>query len=283
MRRLLLVLALIPAPALAQHDGHAMPMDHAMHGMAGMDGMEGTVPPAPADHAADAVFDRAAMARARALIGHENGGMATSLIRFDLAEYRIVAGRDGYRWDGEGRFGGDVDRLVVKSEGEGALGRRAGEFELQAYWSHAIHPNFDLQIGLRHDILPNPSRTYAAAGIEGVLPYWPELEATAFLSDEGDLTAEITAEYDMRITRRLILQPRIEATLAAQDVPAQGIAAGLSDIDLGLRLRYAIAPEFAPYVGIGWTRRLGDAADLARAVGDDPDRTALIFGVRAWF
>jgi len=209
--------------------------------------------------------------------------MRFGLVSVDLAEYRLVDGRDGFRWDGEARYGGDVDRIAFKTEGEVALGRRAEEIEVQALWSHAIDPWFDFQLGLRHDIRPDPSRTYLAAGVEGILPYWPELEATAFLSDKGDLTAEITVEYDMRITPRLILQPRIEATLAAQDVPAQAIGAGLSDVDLGLRLRYRITPEIAPYVGVGWTRRIGTAARFARAEGDDPNQAALLLGVRAWF
>ena len=126
-------------------------------------------------------------------------------------------------------------------------------------------------------------RTYATIGVEGLAPYWFEIDAAAFLSTEGELTARVGAYYDQRVTQRLILQPRVELDLAAQDVPAAGIGAGLNEAELGLRLRYEIAREFAPYVGVSWRRKTGRSADYARASGEDAGGAALVLGIRAWF
>jgi len=120
-------------------------------------------------------------------------------------------------------------------------------------------------------------------GIEGLAPYWFELDAQAFLSNKGDAHLRIEGSYDQRITQRLILQPAAEVNLAAQDVPELGIGSGVSDIELGLRLRYEIAREFAPYVGVNWERKLGGSADYARAAGDGASATSLVMGIRFWF
>jgi copper resistance protein B len=240
-------------------------------------------PVPPTDHAADALFDPAAMARARAALRKEHGDTRSSKVTFDLAELQLRKGRNGYRWEGEAWFGGDIDRLKIRHEGEGGFGEPIDDLEIQALWSHAITPNFDLEIGLRHDIVPNPSRSYAVVGIEGVAPYWIHLGGQLFVSDKGDFHARIEAGYDERITQRLILQPRAELNFAAQDVPELGLGAGLTDYELGLRLRYEIRRELAPYLGIEWSAKSGTTARLARLEGEDPDTLHLVAGLRAWF
>jgi copper resistance protein B len=136
---------------------------------------------------------------------------------------------------------------------------------------------------VRYDIRPEPRRGHVVLGIQGLAPYSFEIDAAAFLSDEGDLTARIEAEYDQRITQRLILQPRVEASFAAQDIPEIGIGAGLSAFEAGLRLRYEFVPEFAPYIGVEWQQRLGDTADYARASGENPSRIVFLAGWKLWF
>ena len=232
---------------------------------------------------ADGVWGRDAMIGSRRMLRSEHGGGTFSQIMFNLAEVQVREGRDGYRWDGEGWFGGDINRLVIKSEGSGSFGEGPDDAEVQALYSRAIGPYFNLQAGLRHDFTPNPSRTYATVGFEGLAPYWFEVEGALFLSDQGDVLGRLEGYYDQRITQRLILQPRAEINLAAQGVAENGIGAGLSDIELGLRLRYEIAREFAPYVGVSWDRKLGDTADFARAAGEDPSSTSIVVGIRAWF
>jgi len=240
-------------------------------------------PAAPEPNYADRVWGREAMAPARAAMMSEHGGGTFSQVMLDLAEYQVRNGRDGYHWAGEAWFGGDINRLILKSEGEGAFGEGVESVEVQALYSRAVGPYFNLQAGIRHDIRPGPSRTYATVGFEGLAPYWFELEGALFLSDRGDLLGRIGGYYDQRITQRLILQPRAEINLSAQDMPANGIGAGLSDIELGLRLRYEIAREFAPYVGVSWERKVGATAEFARAHGEDPSSASVVFGVRAWF
>lgn len=296
MRRMLgLVLLAVALPAQAQtmdHSAHGMPQSetspaadpHAGHDMGGDETIpKGTPPPVPTDHAADALYDPAVMARARAAMVKESGGMIFSQLMIDRLEYRVQDGRDGYHWEGEGWIGGDINRLAIKSEGEGAVGGALESAEVQALYSRAIDPWWNIVGGVRQDFRPQPERTYATIGIEGLAPYWFEVEGQIFLSHKGDAHLRLEGSYDQRITQRLILQPAVEVNLAAQDVPEIGIGSGLSDIELGLRLRYEIAREFAPYVGVNWERKLGDTARFARAEGEGASATSLVMGVRFWF
>lgn len=240
-------------------------------------------PAPPDDHAADVLFDPAEMARARANLRKENGAFSGSMVLFDLAEVQIRNGRDGYRWEGEAWFGGDINRLQIKSEGAGNFGERIDDVEVQALWSRAVSPFFNAQLGVRHDIVPNPSRTYAVAGIEGIAPYWFHVTGQVFLSNKGEFLARLEGSYDERITQRLILQPRTELNFSAQDVPVIGVGSGLSSFELGARLRYEIRKEFAPYVGVEWSKKTGNTGRFARLRGEDDDQVNFVAGVRFWF
>ena len=286
MKLIALLLLATATPVQAQTMDHSQ-MDHGAmgHSMPTTDAAipQGTAPPVPTDHAADVLYDPAAMARARAAMIAEGGGMTYSQWMLDRLEYRAGKGADGYAWEGEGWVGGDINRFAVKSEGEGRFGGSLERAEVQALYSRAIDPWFNLQAGVRQDFGEGPDRSYAVIGIDGLAPYWFEVGAEAFLSTRGDAHLRLEASYDQRITQRLILQPAAEFNLAAQAVPELGIGAGPSDIELGLRLRYEIAREFAPYVGVNWERKLGDTADHARAAGEKPSATSLVIGLRAWF
>lgn len=205
------------------------------------------------------------------------------MVRLNLAEYQAVKGQDGYRWEGEAWYGGDIHRFVLKSQGEGIFNGQTENAEVQALYSRAIGPYFDLQAGVRYDFKPDPSRTYATIGVEGLAPYFVDTQAAVFLSNKGDVLARIEAAYDQLITQHLILQPRVELNLAAQDVPENDIGAGLTNIELGLRLRYEIKREFAPYIGVSYTRKTGSTADFARAAGEPVGSTSFVVGIRAWF
>jgi len=244
---------------------------------------EAPAPPPAADHLADALHGADRMEAARDVLRLEHGGMRLPRTMIDMLEVRPDKGPDVYAWEGEFRYGGDVDRLVVKSQGEGASGHGLEQAEVQALWSHAVGPYFDLQAGVRQDFQPKPRRTYATVGFEGLAPYWFELEGALFLSNKGELSARFEGSYDLRITQRLILEPRVEANLAAQNTPELGQGAGLSDIEAGLRLRYEIRREFAPYVGVHYERTFGDTARFARAAGEDRDDLRVVAGLRVWF
>jgi copper resistance protein B len=64
-------------------------------------------------------------------------------------------------------------------------------------------------------------------------------------------------------------------------VRATGTGAGLSDAEAGLRLRYEIHREFAPYIGVSWERRVGHAADFAH--DEDAGGLSFVTGIRFWF
>ena len=266
--------------------------DHASHDMSGMaTSSSGSAPAAgdapapnpPMDHYADRQFPNSEMARARDQMMREEGGQTFYQVMFNLAEYRARQGRDGYRWDGEAWFGGDINRLTVKTEGEGGVKNGVEAAEVQALYSRAVGPYFNLQAGVRYDFKPSPSRTYAVVGFEGLAPYWFEVEGALFLSDKGDLLGRLEAYYDQRLTQRLVLQPRVELNFAAQDVPQNRIGAGLSDAELGLRLRYELTRQFAPYVGVSYEAKTGQTARYARIDGEDPTSTSFVAGVRVWF
>jgi len=232
--------------------------------------------------AANTIWGADAMREPRATLYKEHGDMQIFWFQGDRMEYRTQEGRDGYLWDVQGYYGGDINKLWFKSEGEGSFGEKAEQAEVQALYSRAIAPFFDLQAGIRHDFA-GPDRTHAVIGLQGLMPYMFEIDAAAFLSDKGDLTARIEAEYDQRISDRLILQPRAEMNFSAQDIPELGMGSGIDNIELGMRLRYEIKREFAPYIGIEQEWKIGDSASYARLFGEDPSVTNYVVGVRFWF
>jgi copper resistance protein B len=240
-------------------------------------------PPVPGDWYADRLYPKGEMEHSRHAMMVESGGLKTGLLSFNLAEYQARKGRNGYRWDAEGWYGGDINRLTIKSEGEGSFGEAIESVETQILYSRAVGPYFNLQAGVRHDLGHGPDRTYATFGFEGLAPYWFEVEGALFLSNKGDVTGRIEGYYDQRVTQKLILQPMAEVNFAVQDVPEIGIGSGLSDMELGLRLRYEIVREFAPYVGVEWARKFGDTARFARAAGEDASGFSFVMGVKAWF
>ncbi|MGE4324010.1 MAG: copper resistance protein B [Sphingobium sp.] len=242
-----------------------------------------TSPPAPSDHAADMLFDPQAMDRARAVLRRENGDVRAAMILIDQLEWQTGKGRDGYRWKGEAWSGGDLDRIMLKSEGEGRIGGALERAELQLLYARAIDPWFTLQAGLRQDIRPRAARTYIAMGVEGLAPYWVEVEAALFLSDRGELTGRMEVSHDIRLTGRLVLTPRGEVALSAQSARLAGIGAGVTGVELGARLHYLITPRIAPYAGVSWERAIGATARLVRAAGDHAGRPMAVMGLRIWF
>lgn len=235
-------------------------------------------------HAADAIFGAEVMAVAREQLRQESGAMRTAAIVLERLEAGWGDGDETFLWDAQGWVGGDINRFWWKSEGEGDFGDGLEEAEVQALYSRAILPFWDVQVGVRHDFHDGgDDATHLVAGIQGLAPYWWEVDAAAFLSTDGDLTARVEAEWDLRLTQRLIAQPRFELEASASDAPDRGLQPGLSSLTTGVRLRYELRREFAPYVGVEWTTALGDTADLIQAAGGSTDDTRIIFGLRAWY
>jgi len=233
---------------------------------------------------AEAYWDKDEFKASQDVLKKEHGGGTNYMILADRFEYQSGEGSPALLLEGQGWWGTDENRLWIKSEIDYDLD--AGSFEeaeLQALWSRPIARYFDVQAGVRHDFEPGPSRTYAVAGIQGLAPYWFEVDGAVFLSEEGDLSARLEAEYEFLLTQRLVLQPRTELNFAAEDVPELETGAGLSTAELGLRLRYEFDRQFAPYVGVNWKASTGETADFARACGEDTETLSCVTGIRLWF
>ncbi len=272
--------AITPEPDAASIPGMAKPGGEPA--MSALEIPKSQPPPAPTDRAADRFFAPDAMAAARGQLQREHGAAPVSKVMANLAEYQARKGVDGYRWEGQAWFGGDINRFVLKSEGEGTRGQGIDGAEVQALYSRAVGVYTDLQMGVRQDFKPR-NRTYATVGFETLVPYWFDISGAAFLSNKGELLGRVEGTYDLRLTNRLILQPRAELNFAAQDTRETRTGSGLSNAELGLRLRYEVRREFAPYIGVSWDRRFGKTADYARALGEGVVNKSLVFGVRAFF
>ena len=231
---------------------------------------------AHAQTAADAYYDPAAMQAARDALRKSHGAAVNWMVLGERLEYDIDDDSI-FVWEGQGWIGGDINRAWFKTEGA-ALDGSVEDFELAALYSRAIAPFWDLQVGIRHDFEPD-SRSFGMLAIQGLAPYWFELDAALFLSEEGDVSTRLEAEYDLRLTQRLVLQPRLELNAALMDDDTTGVRAGLATSQFGLRLRYEFRREFAPYVGVSWSRAHGDT----RAEAEETERNSVLLGLRFWF
>ena len=213
---------------------------------------------------------------------HDNEFFA--VFRGDRLEYQSRESKAILLWDVQAWMGRDYNKLYLKSEGSWLIDdEKVDEASAELLYSRSIASFWDVQAGIRHDFRPDPDRTFAALGVQGMAPYRFEVDATAYVSEDGDVSASLEAEYDLLLTQRLILQPRLETSIAVQEVAEYGVGQGFNDIELGLRLRYEIRREFAPYIGVSWNRKLGETADLAETDGEDIDTTSFVVGVKVWF
>lgn len=207
---------------------------------------------------------------------------------FDNAEFQQASRPEAFRWDALGWRGGDVHRFWFKSEGRLATASSEGsEFEVQALYGKLISPFFDLQAGVRIDQRirsgSDPTRVYAVLGVQGLSPYRFDIEPTLFLSQKGQLSGRFTATYDLSLSQRLIFQPRFETNLAAQRDEEIGAGAGWNDAEFGMRLRYEVRRELAPYIGVTWKESFGATHQLTTQAGGDPSHFVVALGARAWF
>ncbi|HET7932365.1 MAG TPA: copper resistance protein B [Rhodanobacteraceae bacterium] len=213
------------------------------------------------------------------MFDHASFGM----LLIDQLEYAFDNhGNDAAMLDGQFWYGADFNKLWLKFEGESARGKLE-DLRTEALWDHAASTYWSTQLGVRHDFGEGPGRSWAAFGVQGLAPYWFETEATFYLGQNGRTAARVEVEYEELLTQRLVLQPRLELNLYGKDDPQRGIGSGLSDVALGIRLRYEIRREFAPYVGVIWRQRHGRSADFARAQGEPASDMQFVAGLRFWF
>ncbi|WP_029131865.1 copper resistance protein B [Sedimenticola selenatireducens] len=203
-------------------------------------------------------------------------------VMIDKLEVRSTDGPDPLVLDADAWIGYDLNKFWFKTEVEVTDGR-IEEAEVQFLYSRAIAPFWDFQAGWRHDIRPKPERDYLALGFKGLAPYLFEVDAGLFIGESGQVGARLDAEYEYLFTQKLILSPEIEMNFYSKDDEEVGVGSGLSDMELGLRLRYEIQREFAPYIGVNWTKKFGQTADFARDEGEDTSDVQFVIGIRAWF
>lgn len=304
----LIVVGLNLSPAWAQnqktpddpHAGHGAPstpmghMNHGggtsddagatagkNHGDAGMGrgSMQGgSAPPDARDpHAYSDGYDFGPIPRPRLADEHNFGSLLVDQFESVRTDDNTSAAYDLQAW-----FGRDYDRAVLKAEGD-IDGGKLQDARTELLWGHAVAAYWDTQLGVRHDSGEDPDRTWLAFGIQGLAPYWFEVEATAYIGEDERSALRFDAAYELLLTQKLILQPRIEANFYGKRDAARGLGTGLSDLTAGLRLRYEIRREFAPYIGVERARKFGGTEDFARAAGRDTDESRLVVGVRFWF
>ncbi len=179
-------------------------------------------------------------------------------------------------------FGRTYDRAVLKAEGE-VDGGKLHDARTELLWGHAVAAYWDTQLGVRYDSGLKPDRRWLAFGLQGLAPYWFEVDATAYVGEQGRTALRIEAEYELLLTQKLILQPRLEVNFYGKRDVQRERGSGLSDAAVGLRLRYEIRREFAPYIGIERSNKYGGSAEFARAEGQPASESRIVAGLRFWF
>ena len=286
----------------SQHQQHELPPtttdEHAQHR-----DMQDTMPPpapkTPEAHAHDAPTpssdyrppaltdaDRAAAfpdLQGHDMSAHMDDDPFVWMVSADRLEWQRG---DAFAWEGRAWFGHDRGRLWLRSGGEREPGHGT-DANIEALWGTPVDAWWDVLAGVRHDIANDrrghQSQDWLAIGVQGLAPYKFEVQATAYLGERGQSMVQAEVEYELLLTNRLILQPRIEATAYGRSDAARGIGSGLGQLDAGLRLRYEIRREVAPYIGIERAYRFGNTADFARAAGEDAHETRWVAGLRFWF
>ncbi|MBL4891226.1 MAG: copper resistance protein B [Rhizobiaceae bacterium] len=201
--------------------------------------------------------------------------------RMNRLEQLYQDGADATVYDIQAWFGNSYDQLVVKAEGDFS-DDRLEESDTDILWSHAIYSFWNTQVGVRHQSGEGPDRNWLAFGVQGIAPYWFEVDATAYLGSGGRSSLNIEADYELLITQRLVLQPRVEANFYGEDDRARGLGSGLSDSSVGLRLKYQINRQLVPYIGVEQARMYGDTAKFS--VGPkSASQTRWLAGLRFWF
>lgn len=217
---------------------------------------------------------------------HAMGWGRETFVLTEVLEYGPRAAERPVLFDVVAWIGGAERRLWLKADGSAATLGRAQHVEVQALYGRLVSPWWDAQVGMRVDVRTGPagatSRVGGVIGLQGLAPGWFELEPSVFVTTGGHVSLDLTGSYDLFVTQRLVMQPRLESTVALRDEEDFGIGSGLSSAALGLRARYEFRREVAPYLGVVWERGFGRSAELARLAGDPVSGTYLVAGLRLW-
>jgi copper resistance protein B len=203
-------------------------------------------------------------------------------VLFDQLEWQSGGHASDVNVDTRGWVGRDRDRFWFRAEGNSDDGR-VGEAQAHALYGRQFARWWDVVAGVRQDFSPGPQRTWAALGVQGLSPYWFDIEATAYVGASGRTHARLEVQYELLITNRLVLQPLVELEIVGKSDPERGVGSGVSESEAGFRLRYEFRRELAPYIGLVWNNKWGKTADFARAAGENIRGARFVSGLRLWF
>lgn len=202
-------------------------------------------------------------------------------VLLDRLEWHSAEGGRAANWDSTSWVGRDTSRLWIRSEGQ-TRNSSVHDADVHALYGRAFARWWDVVAGIRQDFAPGVGQTWAAVGVQGLAPLWFEVAATAYVGPSGRTAARLEAEYELRLTNRLIVQPRLEVNLSGKTDVTRGVSAGLSRAEPGFRMRYEFRREFAPYLGLEWDRAFGATAQ-ASVNGEDAGGVRAVAGLRFWF
>lgn len=204
-----------------------------------------------------------------------------TMVNIDQFEKRF-GDEDPFVFAGQAWIGYDLNKIVFKAEGERIKGENES-VELQLLYSKAIAPFWNFQVGARRDFKPEPERNWGVIGLQGLAPYYFDIDAALFIGESGRTALRFDAEYELMLTQRLVLIPEIEMNFFGEDDVETGAGSGLASSEVGLRLAYQIRREFSPYIGVSWENKYGNTADFARDEGELTKDTQFVIGVSTWF
>lgn len=181
-------------------------------------------------------------------------------------------------WDAYAYAGYDLNKVYIYSEGEKAKGVSSAESENQLVYSRAILPYWDIQIGLGYDKTQDSHKNWGVIGLQGLAPYFFETRASLLIADDGTIGLRADAEYEALITQRLILTHSLAFAAYTKNDTQMDTVSGFSNLTLGARIRYEFVREFAPYMGVEWSKNFGNTDKM-----ESLDEVYVTLGLRFWF
>ena len=275
-----LVPALLGAAACVQAQSSTQAQSETQAPSGGMQAKSGSTQTQSSTHTQPDVMGPMSTEDMRRLMQMDDSHRFATLM-VDELEWRGANGQSAGAWDAQGWYGGDSDKAWLKTEGVHTDRWTAASAEF--LWDRVVSPWWSAQVGVRNDFGTGPSRSWLAVGLEGVAPYMFDTEATLYVGESGRTAARVKMDYDLYLTQRLVLQPKVEVNAYGKPDSARALGSGVSDLELGARMRYEFRRELAPYIGLDWSRMFGSTADLARADGRDAHDLQLTAGVKFWF
>ncbi|MCQ8181735.1 copper resistance protein B [Methylomonas sp. SURF-1] len=205
----------------------------------------------------------------------DDGHMLFNRFLAERLEYESNGGLHLAKWDIQNWFGNDDHKLWLKSEGDYSADQDIfGRADLQVLYSRNVDSFWDFQIGARRAF--EPERTFdAVIGFQGLAPYFFEVDSALFVTEKGNVLGRLTVSYELLLSQRLILQPRIGLNVAAEDLQSRGVKAGVTEFEAGLRLRYEIEREFAPYLGVDYVEE--------QSLREHQHSVRAVAGFRFWY